>query len=75
MATLQIRGLSEAAHRTLKERATLAGQSLSDYVAQQLEEFAALPSVDDFLNRLLSRPGTNPTPSAAEVIREARDCL
>ena len=69
---IQIRNVPEDIHRTLKARAALAGSSLSDYLLDELTRFASLPTREEMLERL-QQYGDELKPSAAEVIREARD--
>jgi hypothetical protein len=49
---IQIRGVSDEAHRCLKARAALAGMSLSEYLRIELERLASLPTLDEMLERL-----------------------
>jgi plasmid stability protein len=70
---IQIRNVPDQLHRTLKARAAKAGMSLSDFLRRELEHTAALPTMDEWLDRV-SRNKPIPTKrSAAEVIRELRD--
>ncbi|HEX6390357.1 MAG TPA: hypothetical protein VFZ89_12935 [Solirubrobacteraceae bacterium] len=52
---IQVRNVSEAAHRTLKARAAAAGMSLSDYVKRDLEAAAARPSLEEIDTRVSAR--------------------
>lgn len=52
---IQIRNVSEEAHRTLKARAAAAGMSLSDYLKRDLEEAAAKPSLEEIDARVSAR--------------------
>ena len=72
MSTLQVRNLSEQTHRTLKARAAKEGLSLSDYVAHQLDRFAATPTIEEFLARINQRELVEPATSAAEMLRQER---
>lgn len=70
---VQVKGVPESVHRTLKARAALRGQTLSDYLRGQMERLAARPSPDELLALLdVDAPGTLGTSSVAEV-RAARD--
>lgn len=70
---LQIKGVPEHVHRTLKARAALRGQTLSDYVRGELERSASRPSADELLAMLdRDAPAALGKSSAAEV-RRARD--
>ena len=68
---VQVRGVSDAAHRRLKARAALEGKSLSEYLRLELEELAALPSVEEMLERVGTREPVGGEP-AAESIRAER---
>lgn len=52
---IQIRNVSEEAHRTLKARAAAAGMSLSDYLKRDLERAAARPSIEELDARVAAR--------------------
>ena len=70
---LQVKGVPEHVHRTLKARAALRGQTLSDYVRGELERSASRPSPDELLAMLdQEAPGELGKSSAAEV-RRSRD--
>lgn len=75
MTVIQIRGVPEAAHRRLKARAALAGQSLSEYLRLELEQLASLPTLDEMLERVSRREpvGGEPVAEAIRKEREARD--
>jgi antitoxin FitA len=70
---VQVKGVPEEVHRTLKARAALRGQTLSDYLRGEMERLAARPSPEE-LERLLDRdaPSELGRSSAAEV-RRARE--
>ena len=52
---IQIRGVSDETHRTLKLRAVAAGMSLSDYIKRDLEEAALRPSLEEIDARVTAR--------------------
>ena len=52
---IQIRNVSEEAHRTLKARAAAAGMSLSDYLKRDLERAAGRPSIEELDARVAAR--------------------
>jgi predicted nucleotidyltransferase len=58
--------------RRLKARAALEGRSLSEYLRLELEELAALPSLDEVLERVATREVVGGEP-AAESIRAGRN--
>jgi antitoxin FitA len=46
---VQVKGVPEGVHRTLKARAALRGQTLSDYLRGEMERLAARPSPEELL--------------------------
>lgn len=68
---IQVRNISDEAHRTLKARAASAGMSLSDYVKRDLEEAAARPSLEEIDARVRER-GTSGLRSST-VLTALRD--
>lgn len=52
---IQVRNVSDEAHRVLKMRAAAAGMSLSDFIRVDLEAAAAQPTWDDILARSRAR--------------------
>jgi hypothetical protein len=72
---VQIRDLSDAAHRRLKARAALNGQSLSEYLRLELERVASLPTLEEMLERVSRRAPVSGEPGADAVRagRRARD--
>jgi plasmid stability protein len=71
MAIIQVRNVSDETHRRLKARAALAGMSLSDYVRQELDDLAALPTLPEMLERLEEREPVGGM-TAAEALAEER---
>ncbi len=72
MATVQIRNVSDEAHRRLKAEAAAGGQSLSEYLKAHLEELARRPTHAELTQRLRER-GPYVGPSITEIVREERD--
>ena len=78
---LQVRHLPDEVHRVLKARAARRGMSLSDYVREELERWAARPTLDEMHERLSHRDlvhGTSPldpTVDLADVHREREERL
>ena len=70
---VQVRNVPDALHRTLKVRAAVAGQSLSDYLLAELERIAARPTREEMLARIRARAPVRLKTPAAVVIREARE--
>jgi antitoxin FitA len=71
MAMIQIRGVSEDAHRRLKARAALEGRSLSEYLRLEIERLAAMPTIEEMVERVAGREPVGGT-TAAETIRSER---
>jgi len=55
MGLIQIRGVPEDVHRTLKARAAAQGTSLSDYVLHEVVRFARTPTAEELDERIRSR--------------------
>ena len=55
MPNIQVRDVPDEVHETLVRRAERAGQSLQQYLAGQLVDIAARPTVDDVLDRVEDR--------------------
>jgi plasmid stability protein len=71
---IQIRHVPDALHRTLKARAAATGQSLSDYLLDEIGRLAALPTHEETRARLHNRSRVKlKTPAAA--IHSARTKL
>lgn len=74
MGTLvQIRDVPEQVHRTLKARAAMEGQSLSEYLRRELERIAETPTPKELLERLKAREPVTGGESSAETIRALRE--
>jgi plasmid stability protein len=69
---IQVRGVSDQAHRRLKARAALEGRSLSEYLRLELERIAALPTMEEMIERVAAREPVDLEESATEVIRRER---
>jgi antitoxin FitA len=52
--TVQVKGVPDEVHRTLKAHAALRGQTLSDYLRGEMKRLAARPSPEE-LERLVRR--------------------
>ncbi len=70
---IQIRGVPDPLHRTLKARAAREGMSLSDYLKRELARTAEQPTMQEWLERTAKLPRLRPRRSAVEVIRELRE--
>ena len=71
MSTIQVRGISANAHRRLKARAKSEGKSLTEYLREELERLAELPSLEEMLARVASREPVGGEGAAADI-RAAR---
>lgn len=71
---IQVRNVSDEAHRVLKTRAAAAGMSLSDYIRVDLEAAARQATWDEVLANSRGRSGTNVTrEDIVSTLRELRD--
>jgi plasmid stability protein len=50
MSSIQVRGVPDELHRSLKRRAAEAGLTLSDYVLEELRAVAQRPSMREWLD-------------------------
>jgi plasmid stability protein len=70
---IQIRNVPETLHRRLKSRAALAGQSLSDYLLEEIARAAERPTLEELRVRLGARAEASRAESPAEAVRAERD--
>lgn len=71
---IQVRGVPDDVHRTLKMRAAAAGMSLSDYIKRDLEIAASHPALEEIDARVRDRgPSGLRTESIVSALRELRD--
>jgi hypothetical protein len=70
---VQIKGVPEGVHRTLKARAALRGQTLSDYLRGEMERLAARPAPEELLALLDRDAPAVLGESAAPEVRRGRD--
>jgi len=73
MGHIQIRNVPDDVHRTLKARAAASGMSLSEYLLGEVTRLASLPTLDEMVERLRTRPRARLSRPPEELIREARD--
>ncbi|MDQ3629069.1 MAG: hypothetical protein M3419_09725 [Actinomycetota bacterium] len=73
MPSLQIRNMPEAVHRTLKARAALAGQSLSEYAQAQLVRAAEQPTRQEVIGRIRKRTAVVLADQPEDAVRDERD--
>ena len=69
---IQIRNVPDSIHRRIKARAALAGQSLSDYLLQEIRESLEKPTPAELRERLSSQSRVKLTSSIVEILREER---
>ena len=70
---IQVRNVPDALHRRLKARAALAGQSLSDYLLNEITHFGELPTAEEMQRRLASRSVALTPLEIAAAVRAERD--
>ena len=70
---IQIRNVPNDLHRRLKARAALCGQSLSDYLLDEIRQVGERPTVDELRARLQGRTRVTPATSPADAVRAERD--
>lgn len=70
---VQVRNVPDNVHRALKSKAALAGKSLSDWVLDELERMASLPSEEELLERLHRAEPFAMKQSSAKLLRRDRD--
>jgi len=73
MGHIQIRNVPDDVHRTLKARAAASGMSLSEYLLGEVTRLASLPTLDEMVERLRTRPRARLSRPPEELIRETRD--
>jgi len=69
---IQVRNVPDSVHRALKAKAALAGKSLSDWILEELEALAALPTEEELLERLREAEPFAMKRSSAKIIRKDR---
>lgn len=73
MTSLQIRNMPDHVHRTLKARAALAGQSLSEYAQAELVRSAERPTRQEVIDRIRARTVTVLQEQPEDAVRGERD--
>lgn len=74
MPSVQIKGVPEQTHALLRRRATLAHQSLQEFLLARLIEEASTPSLDEVLDPAGGRAGgAVPFRAATAAVRRDRD--
>ena len=73
MPNVQVRDVPDEVHAALVRRAEQHGQSLQQFLAAQLAQIAATPTVNDVLDRIEQRPkGALSSQDAIEALDEER---
>lgn len=70
---VQIRNVPEAVHRKLRVRAAEKGQSLTQYLQEELRRIAATPTAAEMKARLARITPVEGDFSTADIIRADRD--
>jgi plasmid stability protein len=70
---IQIRNVPDAVHATLKSRAALAGQPLTEFLLAEIRRVAERPTPAELADRLLGRPAVRLGMSPAKAVRAERD--
>jgi plasmid stability protein len=70
---IQIRNVPDVVHATLKSRAALAGQALTDYLLAEIQRVAERPAPQELAERLLRRPRVSLKTSPSRAVRTERD--
>jgi plasmid stability protein len=74
MTSVQIKDVPEETHAVLRQRAARAHQSLQEYLRSRLIEEAAIPTLEEVLERAANRTGGSvPLSTAAKAVRSDRD--
>ncbi|MFV0315927.1 MAG: FitA-like ribbon-helix-helix domain-containing protein [Microthrixaceae bacterium] len=73
MTNIQVRNVPEDVHRALVQRAEQAGQSLQQFLSNQLGLIATTPSTSEIIERIEGNPkGRLSAGSAIEALDEDR---
>ncbi|NBP80971.1 hypothetical protein EBU58_09710 [bacterium] len=70
---IQIRNVPDGVHATLKSRAALAGQPLTEFLLAEIRRIAERPMPEELAERLLQRPGVHLKTSPTKAVRAERD--
>ena len=74
MKSIQVRNVRDETHSVLRTRAAAAGMSLQEYLAKELDDLAARPTVAEVLDRAGGRSGGRvPFAATARIVRGDRD--
>jgi plasmid stability protein len=70
---IQIRNVPDELHRILKARASLEGKTLSDFLMEEVQRLAELPTIGDLRARLAKRSRATLSFPPAQAVRAERD--
>ena len=70
---IQVRGVPDDVHSTLKARAAREGMSLSAFIKRELEHIVERPSMREWLDLTQKMTPIHSKRSGAQVVRELRD--
>lgn len=70
---ITIRNVPDEVRNELAARAARAGQSMQEYLREELERLAKRPSLDEWLMRVRQRKGLAPRRVSPDQILELRD--
>lgn len=74
MTSVQIKDVPEETHAVLRQRAARAHQSLQEYLRSRLIAEAAMPTVEEVLDRVSRQTGGSlPFSAAVKAVRSDRD--
>jgi len=73
MPNIQVKNIPDDVHKVWKHRAVEAGQSLQEYLRAKLVADASVPTREEWLRGLESRPDTGARVSFDEVVRIIRE--
>ncbi len=74
MRSIQVKHVPDDIHATLRQRAAQAGQSMQEYLLQQLTTAASSPTLEEVLDRAGGRTGGQVAMAdAAEAVRSDRE--
>jgi plasmid stability protein len=70
---IQIRNVPDGVHATLKSRAALAGQPLTEFLLAEIRKVAERPAPEEVAERLLRRPSVRLKTAPAKAVRAERE--
>jgi plasmid stability protein len=70
---IQIRNVPDGVHATLKSRAALAGQPLTEFLLAEIRKVAERPTPEEVAERLLRRPSVRLKTAPSKAVRAERE--